>query len=98
MTKANLFADANADGVADSMTPTAVVDGSDVKSLWEAGLMLWNTSASHARTIYANVTDTFAATTTAFAGMTEFSSSEYWHHVHAPELAEYKCHRAGVRH
>ncbi len=74
MTKANLFVDANADGVADSVTPTSVVDGSDVKSLWEAGLMLWNTSASN-RTIYANVTDTFAATTAAFAGMTEFSTA-----------------------
>ncbi len=74
MTKANLFADANGDGVADSTIPTAIVDGTAVKNLWEAGLMLWNTSAD-SRKIYTNVTDTYAATTTAFAGMTEFKTA-----------------------
>ncbi|MGC2063874.1 MAG: PilC/PilY family type IV pilus protein [Thermodesulfovibrionales bacterium] len=62
-TMANLFADADADGVADSVTPSAVVDVNDIKNLWEAGLMLWNTNPAN-RTIYSNVNGS--------AGMTSF--------------------------
>jgi type IV pilus assembly protein PilY1 len=40
-TKANLFADSNGDGVADSTTPASTVYFENVKSLWEAGSMLW---------------------------------------------------------
>lgn len=51
MTKAQLFADANGDGVKDSVTPVTTVDVSDLKYLWEAGTMLWNKDVS-TRNIY----------------------------------------------
>ncbi len=86
-TRAQLFADANADGIADSTTPTAIVDGTDVKYLWEAGTELWNTPATACatgakptlttpcRNIFMNLTDTAATATTAFAGMTPFTTT-----------------------
>lgn len=62
--QASLYADANADGIADTpATPTATVDASDLKYLWEAGILLWNKDAD-SRTIYTNVTGT--ATMTSF--------------------------------
>jgi len=52
-TKAKLFVDANADGAADSTTPTATRSFEDVKYLWEAGLELWKRNLTTSqRTIY----------------------------------------------
>jgi len=51
VTKANLFTDADADGVADSTTPTSTVYFEDVKSIWEAGTKLWATNPAD-RLIY----------------------------------------------
>lgn len=57
-TKANLYADANGDGTADTpATPTATVDSSDLKFIWEAGTLLWNRDSS-TRTIYTNLANT----------------------------------------
>ncbi|MDP2157335.1 MAG: PilC/PilY family type IV pilus protein, partial [Nitrospirota bacterium] len=50
-TKAKLFADANGDGSKDSATPVSIVDPTDLKYLWEAGLLLWNKTAA-SRAIY----------------------------------------------
>ena len=70
MTKGKLYADTNGDGIKDDpSTPTAIVDGSDIKNLWEAGLILWNTNAD-ARTIYANVTGSSAMTPFTTANLT----------------------------
>lgn len=41
LTKANLFADTDGDGVADSSTPSSTVYFENVKSIWEAGAKLW---------------------------------------------------------
>ncbi len=70
LTKANLFADSNADGLADTpLSPADTVDGSDIKNLWEAGLLLWKTDSS-ARTIYANVNGSSAMTLFTKANLT----------------------------
>lgn len=46
-TVVDLYADANGDGVKDSATPSpADVPFEDVSSLWEAGALLWNRTAS----------------------------------------------------
>ncbi len=50
-TEAQLFADADGNGIKDSVSPVSTVDVSDLKYLWEAGLLLWNTSAA-SRNIY----------------------------------------------
>jgi type IV pilus assembly protein PilY1 len=52
LTKANLFSDANGDGVADSTTPTSTVYFEDVKNLWEAGKLLRETTNAVNRVIY----------------------------------------------
>jgi type IV pilus assembly protein PilY1 len=41
LTKADLFADSDGDGVADSSTPSSTVYFENVKSIWEAGAKLW---------------------------------------------------------
>jgi len=63
MTKAQLFVDANGDGVKDSATPVSTVDMPDLKYLWESGLMLWNqTEAS--RRIYTPINTALSITNT----------------------------------
>ncbi len=51
LTEANLFVDANGDGVKDSATPSSTVYFENIKNLWESGLRLWATLPA-ARTIY----------------------------------------------
>jgi type IV pilus assembly protein PilY1 len=54
--KVNLYADANADGAADSATPDTTVSTDEVKALWRAGLSLWSRPASGTggREVYTN--------------------------------------------
>ena len=65
LTKANLYADSNGDGVADSSTPTSTVYFEDVKNLWEASSLLRARSA----------TDRKIFTTTNGSSMMEFTTS-----------------------
>ncbi len=60
-TKADLFADADGNGVKDSVTPATTVETPDLKYLWEAGLLLWNKDAA-SRNIYAPLNSALALT------------------------------------
>ena len=62
-TLVNLYSDANGDGFADSTTPDATVSPDYVKSLWKAGVLLWNRNLStDPRTIYTGYNSTTGAT------------------------------------
>lgn len=61
-TKANTFADTNGDSIPDSAIPTDTVALEDLKTLWEAGMKLWEKDPA-TRTIY---TTTDGTTRTAF--------------------------------
>lgn len=57
-TRANLFADTNADGVADSSTPNTTKKIEYVNNLWDAGTLLWQRDVSaNPRTIYTSCID-----------------------------------------
>jgi len=65
-TKADLFTDADGNGIKDSSTADSTVDPIDLKYLWEAGLLLWNKDAS-SRSIYTPLNTGLALTNSANA-------------------------------